>query len=369
MSDDVSQVFPQAADASVELDQVQAAACRHISAAFQTDAALVTSGASASLLLGAAAILARFDLAIMDRLPDSSGIHNELIVARNHRNGYDHAVRTAGAKLVEVGLDELSSGAGVRRCELWEYEAAMHSGTAGILYALTDVSKPPLNDVVKLAHAKNLPVLVDAAAEVTSVTDMQKILATGADLIAVSGGKSLGGPQSTGILCGSKELVGSAFLQMMDNDDHFELWQPPEEFVTKSMLRGIPRHGIGRPLKVSKESILALLVAIDQIQQTDQKEKRQNYVRWLELLEKGISKTLFACRLIDDTMPTLEIEIPADANKNAFEVCRQLRQSDPSIYVGHGKLEEGIVVINPSCLSEDQLAPLEYQIVTQLESI
>ena len=89
-------------------------------------------------------------------------------------------------------------------------------------------------------------------------SNLKSISATGADLVAFSGGKAIRGPQSTGILCGRRDLVSAAAVQLLDMDDHPELWDPPTEFIDKTKLGGIPRHGIGRGFKVSKEEIIAL---------------------------------------------------------------------------------------------------------------
>src|SRR5207247_3523684 len=112
---------------------------------------------------------------------------------------------------------------------------------------------------VAKAHARGLPVLVDAAGELPPRSNLRSIVATGADLVAFSGGKAIRGPQATGILCGRRDLVGSAALQMLDLDDHFELWDPPANLIDKTKLPGMPRHGLGRGFKVSKEQIAALL--------------------------------------------------------------------------------------------------------------
>src|SRR5205085_3371133 len=119
-----------------------------------------------------------------------------------------------------------------------------------------------LAELVACAHSKGIPVLVDAAGELPPRTNLRNIIATGADLVAFSGGKGLRGPQATGILCGRRDLIGAAAVQMLDMDDHFELWDPPADFIDKRRLGGIPRHGIGRSLKVSKEQIVALLTAL-----------------------------------------------------------------------------------------------------------
>ena len=109
---------------------------------------------------------------------------------------------------------------------------------------------------------RGLPVLVDAAGELPPRRTCATIVATGADLVVFSGGKAIRGPQATGILCGRRDCIGAAALQMLDMDDHFELWEPPAELIDRSRLAGMPRHGIGRALKVSKEQIVALLTAL-----------------------------------------------------------------------------------------------------------
>src|SRR5205085_438404 len=158
------------------------------------------------------------------------------VVAREQRNGYDHAVRAAGARLVEVGFNEVVAGAGVRRVEAWEYAAAFGPMTAGVLYVYDARARPPLAEVVARAHARGLPVLVDAAGELPPRSNLRAILATGADLVAFSGGKAIRGPQATGLLCGRRDLVGAAALQMLDLDDHPDLWEPPEELIDRRRL-------------------------------------------------------------------------------------------------------------------------------------
>src|SRR5262249_55221748 len=169
----------------------------------------------------------------------------------------------AGARLVEVGFDELTAGSGVRRVETWEYGCAIGPATAGVLYVHDPRARPPLAEVARLARARGLPVLVDAAGELPPRANLRAILEAGAALVAFSGGKAIRGPQATGILCGRSDLISSAALQMLDLDDHPELWEPPAGLILRDRLAGLPRQGIGRALKVSKEQIAALLVALD----------------------------------------------------------------------------------------------------------
>src|SRR5947199_2268156 len=232
----VLEAFSAAARESVPLDELQAVASRALAEATGAEAGLVTAGAAAGLMLGTAAILTGYDLARMERLPRCEDYPHEFVVAREQRNGYDHAVRAAGARLVEVGFHEVVAGAGVRRVEAWEYGVACGPQTAGVLYVHDADSRPPLTEVVRIAHAHGLPVLVDAAGELPPRSQLRDLIAAGADLVAFSGGKAIRGPQATGILCGRRSLVGAAAVQMLDLDDHPELWEPPEDLIDRRLL-------------------------------------------------------------------------------------------------------------------------------------
>lgn len=353
----VVQAFMDAAQQSVPLEELQAAASEAIAEATGTEAGLVTAGAAASLTLGAAAILAGSDFRRMEQLPHCEGFPHEFIVAREQRNGYDHAVRAAGAKLVEVGFNEIVSNAGVRRTEVWEYLDAIGPNTAGVLYVYGADARPDLRELVKQVQRQGLPVLVDAAGELSPRSNLKSIAATGADLVAFSGGKAIRGPQSTGILCGRSELIMSAALQMLDMDDHFELWEPPSSMFNKKLLAGIPRHGIGRGLKVSKEEIAALLTALRLFTSGAYDEDLSRYRVCLGLIARDLEGCAAKCMTIDkddgETPPRLEIAIDEpEAGRTAMEICGSLRKGDPPIYVGHGKLRQGVLTVNPLHLDE-----------------
>jgi L-seryl-tRNA(Ser) seleniumtransferase len=360
---EVLDAFRDAAGQAVPLERLQAAASVRIAALTGTEAAIVTSGAAGALTLGAAAVMAGFDAGRMEQLPACDAFPNEFVVAREQRSGYDHAVRAAGARLVEVGFNEIVANAGVRRTEAWEYEAAFGPRTAGVLYVYAPDSRPPLPSVVEVAHRAGLRVLVDAAGELPPRENLKRIPASGADLVAFSGGKALRGPQSTGILCGRADLIASAAVQMLDMDDHPDLWDPPAGLIDRAKLSGMPRHGIGRGLKVSKEEIVALLKGLELFASgAFDADAAKNRAR-LEQIAAGLKSSPCRVRLIDaadgQTSPALEIEIDAARfGRTAFEVCRRLRQGSPPVYVGHARLAEGILVIRPTCLSDGQIEPL-----------
>lgn len=365
--------FREAATVSVSLEQLQAAASRKIAEVTGTEAALVTSGAAGSLTLGAAAILAGHDLSRMERLPRCDGFPHEMIIAREQRSGYDHAIRLAGARLVEVGFNEIVANAGVRRTETWEYAAAISENTAGIVYAYSPNSQPPLSQVIEMAHQHSLPVLVDAAGELPPRAHLKTIPASGADLVAFSGGKAIRGPQSTGILCGRRELISAAALQMLDMDDHFELWDPPSELIDRSRFTGHPRHGMGRPLKVSKEEIAALLVALDLFVSGAYDDELPAQLARLETIANELKGAPVRCQIHPspegERWPRLQIFLPESNSRLAFDICRSLRNGSPPIYLGHARLREGILEVNPLCLDDDQTATIAQRLLEELKPI
>jgi len=365
--------FCAAAGECVPLDRLQGAASRVIAQVTGAEAGIVTSGAAAGLTLGAAAILAGYDIRRIEQLPHCNDWGHEFIIPREQRNGYDHAVRAAGATLIEVGFHEPVAGSGVRRCEAWEIETAITPNTAGILYVHDVRGRPSLAEVVKVAHAHNLPVLVDAAGELPPRHHLQSIVATGADLVAFSGGKSIRGPQATGILCGRRNLIGSAALQMLDMDDHFDLWEPPPELIDKSRLRGMPRHGIGRGFKVAKEQIVALLTSLRLFADGAYDRELGMMLRHLKHIVAQLTDLPMTSRLMipsdGQSTPVLELALDeARLGRSAFEICRRLRQGTPPVHVGHALLDEGKLVIHPLHLNEERTSVLIKRLREELRS-
>ena len=370
MPDPVVNAMHQAANDAVPLEQVQAAASRVIARVTQTEAGLVTCGASAGLTLGTAAILAGNDLARIERLPDTESIPNEFLIAHDQRNGYDHAVRAAGAKLIEVGINEVVAGSGVRPVELWEYEIARTEQTVGVFYVVRDSSKPPLETVVHWAHEQGLPVLVDAAAELPPRSNLYHLSATGADLIVFSGGKAIRGPQASGILCGRRPLIESAAMQMLDMDERRTFWNPPSDFIELSRWPALPRQGIGRGFKVGKEQIVGLLVALELFVNGNAEEDIAQLDARLERV-KGSLEAASCASSIRKRNPThppeLFIPIVSTSTHDApFEVARRLRFGSPSIYV---RLDEAGIAIDLTAVRKDQDALLSDRLVEVLRTI
>jgi D-glucosaminate-6-phosphate ammonia-lyase len=350
MAPEVTEAMRQASLACVDMVQMQAAACREIRAATGAEAGIATSGASAAVLLGAAACLAGLDPARMNALPEVADGRREFVVVRSQRNMYDRALVVAGGRIVEVGIPDRYSGPGVRDAAAWEIEAAIGPQTAGVYYLAGARSKPVLRAVAEVARAKGVPVLVDAAAQLPPACNLKRFFEEGADLVCFSGGKALGGPQSSGILAGRADLVASALVQMLDMDVFDDMWAPPQEFSVLGQLRGLPRHGIGRSCKLGKEEIAGLCVALRRFVAEAPGERR---ARWLAVLEAlRAAAGLAGLRLESGPIPVLALDCGSEAA--AVGLARRLMAGEPAIACGPARREEGVLLFNPVALSLDE---------------
>ncbi len=182
MPPQVADAMREASQHCVDIAELQGRASEIIAEITGAEAGYVTSGAAAGLLLGTAACVTGLDPDLMNRLPDTTGMKDEVIMARSHRNFYDHAVRSVGIRLVEVGISDRFSGAGVRDTEPWEIAAAITERTAAICYVAYAHTQPDLPQVVEVAHRAGVPVIVDAAGQLPPASNLQRFIKEGADL-------------------------------------------------------------------------------------------------------------------------------------------------------------------------------------------
>jgi D-glucosaminate-6-phosphate ammonia-lyase len=341
----------EASASFVHIDQLQQAAGEVIAAITGAEAGYVTSGAAAGLALATAACVAGMDVAAMDRLPDLTGLRNEIVVQRGHRNSYDHAIRSVGITFVEAGyLGHPGAGGTIA----WQVEAAITERTAAIACPILDTPGTlPLPVVAEIAHRHNLPVIVDAAAELPPRSNLQRFVAEGADLVVFSGGKAIGGPQASGVLAGRADLIASVALQHQDMDVRMQTWNK-RDLSNSGAIAGIPHQGFGRAAKVGREEIAGLITALEIFAAGSDDE---DFVRWsgilapvelalasitdltLERTDRGRTKK---------PLPLLRIDFgesyPDDA---AYLVVNNLLQGKPAIAVAESWAELNRLVVNP----------------------
>ena len=355
MDEEVVAAMAAAARSSVDLAELQAAASGAISRITGAQAGIVTTGAAAELTLAAAAAMTRWDIARMAALPQTDGFPNEVLLPRTHYTGYAHALRASGARLVDIGHNDRGTGAGVRGLEAWEIEAAITPRTAAFAFAANPGNILDLKTVTDVCKARDIPVIVDAAAQLPPKANLKRFFELGANLVAFSGGKAIGGPQASGILAGGRDLVGAALVQQLDMDVSPATWSPPDLIDTQKM-KGIPHHGLGRGFKAGKEEIIGLLVALERFAAADDEvanaalEKRLQHIA--HALGDVCHKRILSARETG-RVPQLHLAV-----KEPYAVSRRLQAGDPPVHLSERFAGQGILVVDPQALRPDDDAAL-----------
>jgi D-glucosaminate-6-phosphate ammonia-lyase len=296
-----------------EVDDLLTAASTLIARCTGADAGIVTCGAGAALTLAAAACLAGNRPEIMDQLPDVSAYtRNEIIFPIPGPFDYDHAIRLSGARLSLVDYRAADA--------LWQIEQAITPRTAAIGFVwLRMDERPDITALADLAHRHELPLIVDAACALPPMENLSSFSQCGADLVAYSGGKHLGGPQASGILCGRADLIRSAWVQMVDMDVREGTWSL-QHWIANGWLSRPPRHGIGRSMKVSKESIAGVMAALQLYATRDHTAELAGWHANIEKIYDGICDLSELCitrrshGLNGQPWPNLQIESGSESN-------------------------------------------------------
>lgn len=248
MRPEVLAAMAEAAQHFVDIDELQKRVGERIAMWTRNEAAYVSSGAAAGLALSTAACIAGVDPEKRSRLPYTDGMKNEIIVQKRGIVGYAFAIRQAGGRLVEIGTEQGTTAE--------EMEAAITDRTAAVFYFVNPARMPgqvPLERGVEIAHRADVPVVVDAAAQIPPVDNLWRFTHVGADLVLFSGGKGLRGPQSSGLILGRKDLVDACAFH------------------------ACPRPFIGRPMKVGKEELVGLMTAVKLYLDLDHEALMQSY--------------------------------------------------------------------------------------------
>lgn len=372
--DEAVEAMGRAAESFVRLSDLQAAASERIAEVTGADAGYVTNGASSALTLAAAACIADDDLGTMMRLPETDGIPDEIVMPRTHRNGYDHALRLAGAAIVDVGANDYHLGSGSENTEPWEIADAIDEETVAVAYMQTPDSRPPLPTVCEIAHEHDVPVIVDAAAELPPTRNLSKFFEQGADLVAFSGGKAIRGPQSSGILAGREHLIRSVARQHLDMHAADPAWEPPERLVDADSMPGVPRQGIGRGMKVGKEEAVGLLAALDAFVEEDDDEVLREWHQRARRIATDLERVdAFEVALANDakTEAVTTVTVTVDderATVDATEIVAGLRNETPRVFVGADDLHDSAFSLNPRCLTDDEAEYVVDRILAQLHN-
>ncbi len=273
MPTEVMEAINSSSKQFVMLDEVQDKVGAKIAEMCHAEASIVTAGCWSAMVLGMAGALTGTDPKKIAKLPrlENSGMKSEVIVQKSHMNGYEHALTNAGVTLVSVETTQ-------------EAENAVNDKTAMLWFLNREAPAGKIQHQEWLAIAKKhrLPTMIDIAADVPPAENLWKYNDMGFDLVCISGGKAICGPQSTGILMGKKDLIAAA------------------------RLNGPPNGGnIGRGMKVNKEEMIGMYVALDSY------IKRDHDKEW-KTWENRIATINNAVKSINGV--TTEVTVPPIAN-------------------------------------------------------
>jgi D-glucosaminate-6-phosphate ammonia-lyase len=294
----------------VQIDELADAVGQRLAELTGAEWGMVSAGCAAGLKHVTAACVTGGNPERLTRIPDLTGFDKtEVVSPRYSRNVYDAAVRNVGVKMITVDTAE-------------ELEHALSPRTA-MIYLTSGggaASSGPLSleNVARIAQARKVPILVDAAAEVLTIPNVH--LQKGATVVAYSGGKAMCGPQCAGLLLGRKDLLLSA-------------WQA-----------SAPHHGPGRDNKVGREETLGMLAAVEAWVKRDHDADWKTWLSWLDHISKRVSSIATVKKAVrepnglSNKSPSLTISWdPGSLNITGEELAEELARTKPRIALGAGE--------------------------------
>ena len=292
----------------VQLDELMEGIGKRLAELTGAEWGMVASGCAAALAHATTACVTGGNPELHVRVPDLTGFpKDEVVIPKQSRNVYDQAIRSVGVRIVEAS-------------DAAEFEAALGPKTAMVyVFAGQRMENGPLtyDAVYSLAKKKNIPVLVDAAAEMLTVPNVH--LQRGATLVGYSGGKCIRGPQCAGILLGRKDLIKAAWVS------------------------SAPHHGHGRTMKLGKEEAIGMLMAIEMWMKRNHKAEMAAWISWMNNIGarvskiEGVTTAVREPRGLSNHSPGLSISW--DAAKLGItgeEVSNILYTTEPRVALGGG---------------------------------
>lgn len=324
-----------AAAAHVDMHELHGAAGARLAAMTKNDAAYVTSGCAAAIVLAVLGAITKGDPRAISRMPEGKDMATGVVMHTAHRIPYDPAVRLAGGHIVQIGNTQQTFD--------WELDAALREGVAAVLWVAGShlaQGALDLSTTVRLSHARGIPVIVDAAAQLPPHNNLWHFTRDlGADAAVFSGGKELHGPQASGLMVGTGE------------------------FIEAARANGSPHQRLARALKVGKEEVAGLVTAVELFLRRDHDALAAH---WEEIVSKWTAELsgvpgLTAERAYPNAagQPVPRVRVKVDSvliGVNSDELRARLWEEDPRILVLRGDADS--FFITPHTLAESEAASL-----------
>ncbi|MDZ4718987.1 MAG: aminotransferase class V-fold PLP-dependent enzyme [Roseiflexaceae bacterium] len=337
----VVEAMVAAAGSFIDLELLQERVGARIAQLTHNEACYVSSGAAAGIVLAVAACITGSDRAAIGHFPHIEHTRNTVIIHHSQRNSYDYAIRQTGARLVEIGTAQFTQPDELRAAITPQVACIVYF--AGTHYASGAL---PLADVIEIAHAARVPVVVDAAAQIPPISNLwQFTRENGADLVIFSGGKGLRGPQSAGLVLGRPDLIQACHLN------------------------GNPYASIGRPMKVGKEELMGMLAAIEWSLAQDEPALLEHYERivqyWLSGLQDlaGIQANRGYPSEAGQPHPRTIVQILPTSGHSRDQVVAALLHGDPAVAVG--SIGTDTIALNPQTIAPGE----EHLVLTALRNV
>lgn len=318
MPPEVAAAWVEASKHWVNLAQLHDKVGERIAKLLGVEAALVTTGAAGALQLATAAVVTRGEADCIRRLPDTTGMKNEVVLQKSHHSCYDNQLTNVGVKLIDVETaEDVGRVVGDKTAMMFYMNVAADDGKIG------------REEWIALARKHKVPTLLDAAADVPPVERLSEYNRMGFDLVAFSGGKGLRGPNDTGLLLGRKSLIEAG------------------------KRNANPHCGtIGRMMKVGKEDMVALLVAVERYVRLDHKAEWQEWQRRIDVIEKAVKDvpTVVCERVVPriaNRVPHLQLSWDEKRVKlTPARLTKELAAGEPAILIGRvrGTGEKGVLI-------------------------
>lgn len=331
MRPEAAQAMADASRHFIGFADLQKESGRRIAELLGVESALVTAGAASALTQAAAACMAGIDEVQRSQLPQ--GAHrNEIIIMRSHRNPYDQAMRMAGAKFIEIGS--------AIETHAWELDGAINDKSAAVAFFLQSEmyeGSLGLKNTIDISHRNNIPVIIDAAAELPPKSNLWSIAQEGGDLVIFSGGKDIRGPQTSGLMVGRRDLVAAAAFHTA------------------------PNYGVARPMKAGKEIVAGLVKALELYLEEDEDARFERWNAQSGRLIEALSSipllqvkayTPSQPRIQPSVIPRIKVRIREASNRTVDSIIKDLLTGEPPIVVDRSG---DAIVLNVHFIEEQEV--------------